>query len=187
MFDSHKSELKILSPEGKIRSIERGLVDSKQIIIENTQAVILVGDEIRRTLPNGMDETFEVLDPVCFTGMLAHYEVKYKRKGTFPSGTGGNFTFHVAGPNARVNFNSHDESRNIVTGDNVFAELKQKIETDVSGVQERSRLLSLIEDMEKNASNQPAFAASYQRFISAAANHMTLIAPFLPAITNLLS
>jgi hypothetical protein len=187
MFDSHKSDLKIISPEGNIRSIERGLVDRKQIIIENTKAVILVGDEIRRTLPNGLEETFEVLDPVCYTGMLAHYEVIYRRKGAFPSGTGGNLTFNVTGPNARVNFNSHDESRNIATGDNVFADLKQKIEADVSDAQVRSRLLSLIEDMEKNANNRSAFTASYQQFISAAANHMTLIAPFLPAITNLLN
>jgi hypothetical protein len=73
MLEHLKSDLKIVSPEGTTRSVERGLVDSKQIIIENTKAVILVGDEIRRTLPNGMEETFEVLDPVCFPGpVLPH-------------------------------------------------------------------------------------------------------------------
>src|ERR1700682_1955764 len=186
MLDHFKSDLKIVSPEGNVRSIERGLVDSKQIIIENTRAVILVGDEIRRTLPNGMEETFEVLDPTCFTGSLAHYEVKYRRKRTFQSGTGGNFIFNVSGPNARVNFNSHDQSHNVITGDNVFAELKQKIEKEISDSEERSRLLTAIDGLERNTSNRPAYTTAYQNFIALAANHMTLIAPFLPAITNLL-
>jgi hypothetical protein len=187
MFESSKSDLKIVSPDGAIRSIERGLVDSKRIIIENIHAVILVGDEIRRTLPNGMEETFEVLDPICFTGPLAHYEVRFRRKGTFPSGSGGNFMFHVSGANARVNVNSHDQSHNVAIGDSVFAELKNKIKSDVSDDEDRSRLLTAIESMQERVNDRPAFATAYQKFIASAANHMTLIAPFLPAITNLLS
>ena len=187
MLDQYKSDRKIVSPEGQIRSMERGLVDSKQIIIENTKAVILVGDEIRRTLPNGMEETFEVIDPVCFTGPLAHYEVRFRRKGAFPSGTGGNFTFHVSGPNSRVNVNSHDQSHNTVIADNAFVELKTKIKSDVSDAEEQSCLLAAIEKMQNHLDDRTAFAAAYQKFIASAANHMTLIAPFLPAITNLLS
>lgn len=187
MFDHLKSDLKIVSPDGAIRSIERGLVDSKQIFIENMKAVILVGDEIRRTLPNGMEETFEVLDPVCFTGSLAHYEVKFRRKGTFPSGTGGNFTFHVSGANARVNVNSHDQSHNAVIADNVFAELKNKINSEVSDSEERSRLLADVETMHGHVGDRSAFITAYQKFVASAADHMTLIAPFLPALTNFLS
>ena len=187
MLDEYKSDLKIVSPDGQIRSTERGLVDNKQITIENVRAIILVGDEIRRTLPNGMEETFEVLDPVCFTALLPHYSIKYRRKGTFPSGTGGNFTFHVTGPNARVNIGSQDHSQNTVSSGNIFAELREKIEGNVSDGAQQSRLLGLIETMEKNKNDRSAYASAYQQFISSAADHMTLIAPFLPAITNLLS
>lgn len=188
MFEHLKSDLKIVSPDGTIRSVERGLVDSKQIIIENTKAVILVGDEIRRTLPNGMEETFEVLDPVCFPGpTLPHYEVRFRRKGTFPSGAGGNYEIYVSGPNARVNVNSHDQSHNTVITDNAFVKLRSKITTDVSDAEERSLLLAAIDDMQSHVKDRSAFATAYQRFIASAANHMTLIAPFLPAITNLFS
>jgi hypothetical protein len=188
MLEHLKSDLKIVSPEGTTRSVERGLVDSKQIIIENTKAVILVGDEIRRTLPNGMEETFEVLDPVCFPGpVLPHYEVKIRRKGTFPSGTKGNYEIHVSGINARVNINSHDHSHNVLIADNAFVELKNKIKSDISDTEDRNRLLAAIEDMQKHRSDHDGFATAYQKFVTSAANHMTLIAPFLPAITNLLS
>jgi hypothetical protein len=187
MLDQLKSDLKIVSPDGTIRSVERGLVDSKQIIIENTKALILVGDEIRRTLPNGMEEAFEVLDPVCFPGpMLPHYEVKFKRKGTFQSGTGGNYKIHVRGPNARVNVHSHDHSHNVVIAENVFVELRNRIKSDVLNAEDRDRLLTAIEDMQKHRNDRASFATAYQKFIASAANHMTLIAPFLPAITQFL-
>jgi hypothetical protein len=192
MFENFpKSELKIVSPEGTIRSVENGLVDSKQIIIPNKKAVIYAGDEIRRKLPNGTEEAFEVVDPVYFDGLHgaipAHFQVKIRRKGAFPAGKGGNFTFNVSGPNARVNIGSQDHSQNIAAGNSVFVELREKVQSTLTDPEERSHLLSLIENMEKSVDNRSAFATAYQNFISSAANHMTLIAPFLLAITNFLS
>jgi len=123
-----QSELTIVSPDGTIRSVEKGIVDSKQVTIPNKNAVILVGDEIRRKLPNGIEETFEVVDPVFHGGMHgaipAHFQVKIRRKGSFPAGTGGYFTFNVSAPNARVNIGSHDHSQNIVADNAVFEQLK---------------------------------------------------------------
>src|SRR5690348_8965713 len=113
-----QSTLKIVSPEGIIRSVEKGIVSSKSITIPNEKTIIHIGDEIRRTLPNGIEETFEVLDPVYYEGMAGaippHYQVKIRRKGSFPAGTGGHLTFNVSGPNARVNIGSHDHSQNTV-------------------------------------------------------------------------
>jgi hypothetical protein len=42
----------------------------------------------------------------------------------------------------------------------------------------RSQLMQLIRNME-SAKDQKSFAAHYQAFIGAAANHMTILAPFL--------
>ncbi len=192
MFEAFpQSELTIVSPNGTIRSVERGLVDSKQITIPNSKAVICVGDEIRRKLPNGTEEAFEVIDPVYFEGLHgaipAHFQIKVRRKGSFPAGTGGHLTFNLSGPNARVNFGSLDQSQNVVASDSAFVELRDKIHSSLLDSEERSRLLTAIEGMEKNFNNRTAFTAAYQSFIASAANHMTLIAPFLPAITKFLS
>ena len=47
MFENFpQSELTIVSPEGTIRSVEKGIVDSKLATIPNKNAVIHVGDEI---------------------------------------------------------------------------------------------------------------------------------------------
>jgi hypothetical protein len=185
-----QSELKIVAPDGTVRSVERGLVQSKLVIIPNKAAVVHVGDEIRRTLPNGVEETFEVLDPIYYDqshAIPSHYQVKISRKGSFPAGTGGHFTFNVSGPNARVNFGSHDHSRNIVADHSVFGDLKSAIKSAPTNSDEQSRLIALVEDMETQTGSRSSFLSAYQRFIASAANHMTIIAPFLPALTKFIA
>jgi hypothetical protein len=185
-----QSELKIVAPDGFVRSVEKGIIDSKLATIPNKNAIIFAGDEIRRTLPNGIEETFEVIDPVFYDGMRgaipAHFQVKIRRKGSFPAGTGGNYTFNVSGPNARVNIGSHDRSQNIVADNSVFNDLKNAVKTGLPESEERSRLLHLIESLENKTGDRTGFTSAYQDFISAAANHMTVVAPFLPALTKLL-
>ena len=185
-----QSDLKIIAPDGSVRSVEKGIVSSKSVTFPNSSAVIHAGDEIRRTLPNGIEETFEVLDPVYhekFHAIPAHYQVKIQRKGSFPAGTGGHFTFNVSGPNARVNFRSHDSSQNIVANQSVFGDLKTAIESGIQDSTERAQLIALVEKMETKVGDRPSFISTYQNFIASAANHMTLIAPFLPALTQFMS
>jgi hypothetical protein len=54
------------------------------------------------------------------------------------------------------------------------------------GVEERTELIAAIAAMEK-AHNTPTFVERYKDFIALAANHMTIIGPFLPALSALLS
>jgi RNA 3'-terminal phosphate cyclase len=146
------------------------------------------GDEIRRLIPSGAEEVFEVLDPAYFEvgvgNMGAHYQVKVRRQGSYPKGSGGNY-FNVSGPNARVNFQSQDSSQNIVSDRSVFGDLKAA----VSGIKDqdtRESLLRLVSDMETKADDRGAFTKAYQAFITSAANHMTIIAPLLPALSSFL-
>lgn len=47
MFGSFpQSELTIVSPDGTVRGVEKGIIDSKLATISNKNAVILAGDEI---------------------------------------------------------------------------------------------------------------------------------------------
>ncbi|HTS41477.1 MAG TPA: hypothetical protein VMH84_13170 [Xanthobacteraceae bacterium] len=184
-----QSELSIVAADGTIRHKVKGIIDSKLATIPDPNVVIHTGDEIRRILPNGTEEVFEVLDPVFYQkmhGVPAHFQVKIRRKGEFPKGTGGNFTIHISGPNARVNISSTDNSHNIVANRSVFGDLKTAIEKSVP-VEEHGKLLTAIERMERGVGNRPALLQAYQDFMSSAANHMTVIAPFLPALTKLLS
>jgi hypothetical protein len=50
---------------------------------------------------------------------------------------------------------------------------------------EKQDILERLATLEKSI-NSPSFRQQYTEFISAAANHMTLIAPFIPALTEIL-
>lgn len=98
-----------------------------------------------------------------------------------------NHTFNVSGPNARVNLNSTDNSTNTIISDSsVFNQLHHTIDSSVRDDSERLRLKALIDDMEATKGQQ-GFAAKYQAFIAQAANHMTILAPMLPALTQFIA
>jgi hypothetical protein len=112
---------------------------------------------------------------------------RHMPKQTQPSGTSIN-VYHVHGNNNRWLTNSQDHSVNAVTqsSEQIFSNLRQEIESRVPEGAERQDMLERLTALEK-ADNTPSFKQRYIDFIAAAANHMTLIAPFIPALTELLS
>jgi len=92
-----------------------------------------------------------------------------------------NHVFNVHGPNARVNIDSTDNSTNVVHQGMPFSELRKAIESGVSDGVERAAILQRLSDLEA-ATDRESGAGRYQAFIAAAADHMTLIGPYLPAL-----
>ncbi|HZQ45266.1 MAG TPA: hypothetical protein VFA99_18595 [Acidobacteriaceae bacterium] len=90
-------------------------------------------------------------------------------------------TFNIHGPNARVNIDSIDNSTNVVHQRVPLSELRKAIESGVSDGAERAAILQRLSDLEA-ANDRESGAKRYQAFIAAAANHMTLIGPYLPAL-----
>jgi hypothetical protein len=97
-----------------------------------------------------------------------------------------NIIYQVSGY-GRVNVNSTDNSTNVVTisQDQIFAKLRHEITTQVPSGDEQRNILDRLSALEK-AQNSPTFAERYTDLISVAANHMTLLAPFLPALTEMM-
>ena len=187
-FDSFPhSELHLVGSDGVVRERTSGIVSDKSITIWDERLDIVPGDELRRALPNGRDETFEVLNPVyneAFHEIPAHFQVEVRKKGTFSHGTGGNYAINVTGQNARVNVGSHDQSINLAVAEGTFPQLRSALVQAVADESERTALLAALDRME-GAKSKEELAPAYQRFIAAAANHMTVIAPFLPALGQL--
>lgn len=182
--DFPHSDLDLVGKDGAVRGRSSGIVTSKGITIWDETLVIASGDELRRTLPNGTDETYEVIDPVfqqAWEGIPAHFQVEVRKKGTFAHGTGGNYSITVTGQNSRVNVGSHDQSVNIAVDNGTFDRLRQALTDQVADEAERAKLLAAVADMER-ARGKEDLAPAYQRFIASAANHMSVISPFLPAL-----
>lgn len=94
--------------------------------------------------------------------------------------------YNVHGDNARWNTNSTDNSVNVVTKstEEFFAALRERIESGVSGADQKD-ILAKLTALEASH-GQPSFAQRYTDFMAAAANHITVIVPFIPALTEML-
>jgi hypothetical protein len=103
----------------------------------------------------------------------------------FPSGQGGNYSVNISGQNARVNIASHDHSTNIATQGDVFRDICAAFQDVVKNADELQRLLSAVDEMKRQRGGA-GFAAAYRSFVSLAADHLGVIAPFLPALSQLL-
>jgi hypothetical protein len=96
-------------------------------------------------------------------------------------------TFHLHGPNSRVNMNSTDNSLNVasVSNDKTFVQMReaaQSIRDDL----ERDKILSHIAELESTKGSK-GFLSAYQTFMGVIADHMTVFAPFLPVLAQMLS
>jgi len=90
------------------------------------------------------------------------------------------------GHNPRVNLNSTNNSTNIayVSGD-LFVQMNEKVNS-IDDENTRKEILARLVELERTQGSG-GFLEAYQKFIVSAANHMTLFAPFLPALAHMLS
>lgn len=94
--------------------------------------------------------------------------------------------YHLTGDNSRVNVSSTDDSTNVVVSNSkeIFEMIRDAVNSGTPQ-DEQSAILRRLDALEK-AQHTPSYAERYKDFIAAAANHMTLIAPFIPALTELI-
>jgi hypothetical protein len=95
--------------------------------------------------------------------------------------------YYVQGDHARWNVNSTDNSVNIVTKSSAefFTTLREQIESGIPDGDERRKILEASTALEESHGKAP-FAQRYTDFMAAAANHITVIVPFIPALTEML-
>lgn len=177
----------IVAPDGSIRSRPRAqFAGSSLIVIQGRDIVVMPGDEIRRTLPNGTEEAFNVIDPVFYDEHFGpHFQIKVSRKVVFQPHSGGNYNVHVTGANARVNIASQDQSTNIASAGDLFGDIVGALKSEIRDEKKLADLLLAVEAM-KSQKGETGFVQAYQKFIGLAADHIGVITPFLPALTNLI-
>lgn len=166
-------------------------VQSKAILIGDISLPIEEGDLIARTLSNGLIERFTVTDrgyKESVLGFPSHYSVQYKRESSISAekAASQSITYNLHGTHSRVNIGSQDQSTNISYAQTVsaFADLRQVIENQIADAGERSAILAKVDELESTAKTS-AFIPKYQEFVALAANHMSIVSPFIPFLTAL--
>ena len=86
----------------------------------------------------------------------------------------------------KVNVGSTDNSTSInITTNEVFNGIREALNRSHMPESEKETLTQCLASMEADV-GKPGFVKRYQDFVAAGANHMTVLSPFLPALTGLL-
>lgn len=181
------SDFDLIGAEGQIKGSYKGNFSDTSVNTEDISIDAVSGDEIRRKIPNGREEVFDVISSSYhdrFHAIDAHFVIKTRRKGLMDAGTGGNYV-RVHGNNARVFIGSTDNSTNIHSD---AAALYQQIRSALSEIdgEKRNNAELALRQMESATSPKDRLKG-YQSLISSLADHVTILAPFLPALTGQLS
>ena len=169
-------------------------VSAQEITTQEVNVPIESGDLIERELPNGRTERFTVINAQYVTGYAGmipdFYKITYEREGARPYQSKPRpINVHISdSPQSHVNIDSEDHSINISYGDagSLFDEIRDLLR---DAVEDSTELESLLEKVDAMEGSQEAgnFKQAYVNFMSAAANHMTVLAPVLPTLASLLS
>jgi hypothetical protein len=175
--------------DGTVREKIPASVQRGKIIFFDATLSVVTGDRLSRPLPNGQVEEYVVENPhfsAAFEGIPAHWSLECRRADHRPKEPFGN-TYNVTGNNSRINIHAPDYSTNVVHSEApaVFNDLIHVITTQIADAKERDNLLKRVGELEETH-GKASFLSKYQEFVTAAANHMTVLAPFLPALSALL-
>jgi hypothetical protein len=187
MFDA--SRLSLVKQDGTRINDIYAHVQPTMIFIDDASLPIEEGDRFLRRLPNGLAERYLVLDRGYWDGpgMRPHYQVKVRKETSFRVERQAATVYNVRGANPRVSVNSFDASVNVVTtaAPSVFQQIKKVINDTVPEDGRRAELLNQVDNLER-AQGTPSFLERYKAFMAVAADHLTLLSPFLPALTQML-
>jgi hypothetical protein len=167
------------------------MVQATKIFTEDSDLPVEEGDEVERILPNGRAETYVVEERGFRKGTFPipdHYQMKVRKgaptKSKPPQPT--TQIYNLTGTHARVNIQSEDSSINIssVTNEQLFTGIATAIREQVTDEGQRTEMLEKLHLLKQ--ADAKTIGEKYREFIATAADHMTLLTPFLPALTALL-
>lgn len=190
--DFRKDDVTLVKQSGdRVEGIKAMVKPAENLIrVLAEDAVIEDGDTLLRHLPNGVTEDYLVLNSGYKEkpgGLPAEYYAQVeKRTALKPSSSPHNAVYNVtiSGPGSRFNLNSNDLSVNVidVNPDQLFKELRGAIAQEVEDDDKRGLLLRHVGELKKANGTPKAYTA----FVSIVADHLAVVPPFIPALSQLL-
>lgn len=185
MFD-YPDTVRLIKSNGQIIENIKAMAQPGLIAIPDENVPVEENDIFERKLPSGIVEQWIIIDPGYYgkhSGFPA-YQCKVKKASQIQKPIMQNVVYNINGYNAKVNINSHDESINSVNinPDSVFDKLIEVIQKNLA---ESNEIIELVNEM-RSERGKPTFLQKYQNFIAATANYISIIAPFIPALTQMI-
>lgn len=188
-----KDKVTLVKPDSSRVEGIRASVQREKIFVDDSSLPIEEGDTIERERPGGIVDRYMVLDAGYhhdIHGIPAHFQMQVRKETAIPRDPPNpSNTYYLNGPNSRVNNNSMDASVNVSLTQQGTSQLFDDLLAalnEITDMEQREQLVIDVEEM-KAAQGSPRFLARYKAFMQDAANHMTVVGPFLPALAQLLA
>ena len=186
-----KDRVTLIKKDGRKFEGIKALVQRDKIFSNDAKIPIEEGDVFERTLPSDVVESYTILDAGFFEGIggikpFYQSEVRKQTKIDRPQQPN-QVVYNLTGPNARVNIHSVDSSSNIVEIEptKLFSELRDTIQKSVTDIQQREELTNKVKELEESQGTKD-FTTRYQELMALAASHITVLTPFIPALSQML-
>lgn len=149
------------------------------------------GDTLRREVPGGVIEEYEIFDSgysPAHKNVSARYYPRARKMSAIDSRPSRVvYNVQVTGANARFNLHLVDLSSNIqdVNTPELFEKLRDVLSKTEDDEKRRAAIVLQEEKMEV-APGTTSLSEHYKGFVSLAADHIALLAPFTPALSQLI-
>lgn len=166
----------------------KALVDKDTIFIDDGSLNIEEGDSIERVLPSGAKEQYLVVDRGFYRGTRGipnHYQIRVEKQSGYVKLNSGTIINEYNITNTdKVNIQSTDNSTTYQITANDISTLNT-LRSLAKGLDEEDIIISAVDEMQESIGKK-TFAEKYNAFIQSVANHMTIFAPFIPALSSFL-
>jgi hypothetical protein len=150
-----KDRVALIKKDGRRFEGIKASVQRDKIFTGDTKIPIEEGDTFERTLPSGVVERYTVLDAGFYEGIggiKSHYQsvvTKETRIETRRQPT--QVIYNLIGPNARVNIQSVDASKNLVEIEpkELFDKLREEIQHTIADKSISDKLLEKVGELQK--------------------------------------
>jgi hypothetical protein len=183
----------LLKKDGTKVTDLKASVQRNKICISAGKLLIEPEDLIQRTMSNGGEETYRVIDPgfyEAFHGIPANYQMVVQKLG-IPEARQAvqSITYNITGNNARVNQNSVDNSTNVVQIDSAVLQNLEALRAEIARLQiseaERTAAVEVIDTVEEQfKSGQPK--KSVVSALLSALPHVANVSSIVSCIVSLL-
>ena len=140
--------VQVLKQDGQIITDIKSSVQKDKIFIQRSDILIETGDLIQRSMSNGAEETYKVIDPGFherFHGIPAGYQMDVIKLGLpVAKAAVQHITYNISGTNNRINQNSTDNSINVVISNTEIQEHLKALRDEIErlGLSKEEQLAS---------------------------------------------
>ena len=181
--------VKIIKKDLTVIEDVEALVDRNKIFIDDGSLDIEEGDIIERVLPSGAKEQYLVIDRGFYRGAHGipdHYQISVEKQSTYTKTSRGQVINNYNITNAdKVNIHTNDNSTTYQITANDLS-IMETVRTLAKGLDNEQEIILAVDEMRNNVGKK-SFTDKYNAFIQSVANHMTIFAPFIPALSALLT